>query len=29
MRATIRSIGRIPAQRSTTYEILELFDAVA
>jgi FO synthase len=29
MRATIRSIGRIPAQRSTTYEILERFDAVA
>jgi len=29
MRKTIRSIGRIPAQRSTTYDILELFDAVA
>jgi FO synthase len=29
MRATIRAIGRIPAQRSTTYDILELFDAVA
>jgi FO synthase len=29
MRATIRSIGRIPAQRSTTYAILELFDEVA
>jgi FO synthase len=29
MRATIRSIGRVPAQRSTTYKILELFDAVA
>ncbi len=29
MRATIRAIGRIPAQRSTTYEILERFDAVA
>ena len=29
MQATIRSIGRIPAQRSTTYEILERFDAVA
>src|SRR6266536_4557338 len=29
MRATIRSIGRIPAPRSTTYQILELFDAVA
>jgi FO synthase len=29
MRATIRSIGRVPAQRSTTYGILELFDAVA
>ncbi len=29
MRATIRSIGRVPAQRSTTYQILELFDAVA
>jgi FO synthase len=29
MRATIRSIGRIPAQRSTTYEIIERFDAVA
>jgi FO synthase len=29
MRATIRAIGRVPAQRSTTYDILELFDAVA
>jgi FO synthase len=29
MRETIRSIGRTPAQRSTTYDILELFDAVA
>jgi FO synthase len=29
MRATIRSIGRIPAQRSTTYDILEVFDQVA
>jgi FO synthase len=29
MRETIRSIGRVPAQRSTTYEILEVFDAVA
>jgi FO synthase len=29
MRETIRSIGRIPAQRTTTYDILELFDAVA
>ena len=28
MRATIRSIGRIPARRTTTYEIVELFDAV-
>ncbi len=29
MRETIRSIGRVPAQRSTTYDILEVFDAVA
>jgi FO synthase len=29
MRATIRSIGRIPAQRTTTYDILEVFSAVA
>jgi FO synthase len=29
MRATIRSIGRVPAQRTTTYQILELFDRVA
>ncbi|HKF74512.1 MAG TPA: 5-amino-6-(D-ribitylamino)uracil--L-tyrosine 4-hydroxyphenyl transferase CofH [Candidatus Dormibacteraeota bacterium] len=29
MRSTIRSIGRVPAQRSTTYQILELFDQVA
>jgi FO synthase len=29
MRETIRSIGRVPAQRSTTYEILEVFHAVA
>jgi FO synthase len=29
MRETIRSIDRIPAQRSTTYDILEVFDAVA
>ena len=29
MRATIRAIGRVPAQRSTTYEILEVFDRVA
>ncbi|MBO0687270.1 MAG: 7,8-didemethyl-8-hydroxy-5-deazariboflavin synthase, partial [Candidatus Dormibacteraeota bacterium] len=29
MRATIRSIGRVPAQRSTTYQILEVFDQVA
>jgi FO synthase len=29
MRATIRSIGRVPARRSTTYQILERFDAVA
>ncbi len=26
MRATIRSIGRVPAQRSTTYELLAIFD---
>jgi FO synthase len=26
MRETIRSIGRIPAQRSTTYELLRVFD---
>jgi 2-iminoacetate synthase ThiH len=29
MRATIRTIGRVPAQRTTTYEILEVFDQVA
>ena len=29
MRETIRSIGRVPAQRTTTYDILEVFDAVA
>jgi FO synthase len=29
MRETIRAIGRVPAQRSTTYDILEVFDAVA
>jgi FO synthase len=29
MRETIRAIGRVPAQRTTTYEILEVFDAVA
>jgi FO synthase len=29
MRATIRAIGRVPAQRSTTYQILEVFDQVA
>jgi FO synthase len=29
MRSTIRTIGRIPAQRTTTYQILEVFDAVA
>src|SRR2546427_13165391 len=29
MRETIRSIGRVAAQRSTTYDILEVFDAVA
>ena len=29
MRATIRSIGRTPAQRTTTYDILEVFDRVA
>jgi FO synthase len=29
MRATIRAIGRVPAQRTTTYEILEVFDQVA
>jgi FO synthase len=26
MRATIRAIGRVPAQRTTTYEIVEVFD---
>jgi FO synthase len=29
MRETIRSIARVPAQRTTTYDILEVFDAVA
>ena len=29
MRTTIRSIRRVPAQRTTTYDILEVFDAVA
>lgn len=29
MQKTIRSIGRVPAQRSTTYEILQVFDKVA
>jgi FO synthase len=29
MRATIRSTGRIPAQRTTTYQVLEVFDQVA
>ncbi|MDQ6900995.1 MAG: 7,8-didemethyl-8-hydroxy-5-deazariboflavin synthase, partial [Candidatus Dormibacteraeota bacterium] len=29
MRATIRSIGRLPARRTTTYGILERFDQVA
>jgi FO synthase len=27
MRATIRSIGRVPAQRTTTYRIMEVFDS--
>jgi FO synthase len=29
MRSTISAIGRVPAQRTTTYDILEVFDAVA
>ena len=29
MRATIRSIGRVPAQRNTTYGILKTFDRAA
>jgi FO synthase len=29
MRGTIRAIGRVPAQRTTTYQILEVFDRVA
>ncbi|HUZ88154.1 MAG TPA: hypothetical protein VNF26_14510 [Candidatus Baltobacterales bacterium] len=29
MRATISSIGRVPAQRTTTYSIVKVFDAVA
>jgi len=29
MRATISSIGRVPAQRTTTYGMVKVFNAVA